>query len=103
MKIDVDVDQLRESQLDRAGSAAGVGFPAAMLDVMDIEDESPQELLTRAERKASTSATLPSTMTRVANLGRGVCTRSCAKMHDKPSQWSLLTSRLFYFDCTLAK
>ncbi len=63
MKIDVDVDQLRESQLDRAGSAAGVGFPAAMLDVMDIEDESPQELLTRAERKASTSATLPSTMT----------------------------------------
>ena len=63
MKIDVDVDQLRESRLDRAGSAAGVGFPAAMLDVMDIEDESPQELLTRAERKASTSATLPSTMT----------------------------------------
>lgn len=63
MKIDVDVDQLRESQLDRAGSAAGVGFPAAMLDVMDIEDESPQELLTRAERKASTSATLPSKTT----------------------------------------
>ena len=63
MKIDVDVDQLRESLLDRAGSAAGVGFPAAMLDLMDIEDESPQELLTRAERKASTSATLPSTTT----------------------------------------
>lgn len=51
MKIDVDVDQLRESLLDRAGSAAGVGFPAAMLDVMDIEDESPQELLARAERE----------------------------------------------------
>ena len=33
------------------GSAAGVGFPAAMLDVMDIEDESPQELLARAERE----------------------------------------------------
>lgn len=48
MKIDVDVDQLRESQLDRAGSAADVGFPAAMLDVVDIEDESPQELLARA-------------------------------------------------------
>ena len=29
MKIEVDVDQLRESLLDRAGSAAGVGFPAA--------------------------------------------------------------------------
>lgn len=51
MKIDVDVDQLRESMLDRAGSAADVGFPAAMLDVVDIEDESPQELLTRAERE----------------------------------------------------
>lgn len=51
MKIEVDVDQLREGLLDYAGSAAGVGFPAAMLDVMDIEDESPQELLARAERE----------------------------------------------------
>lgn len=52
MKIDVDVDQLRESLLDRGGgSAAGVGFPAAMLDVVDIEDESPQELLAQAERE----------------------------------------------------
>ena len=34
MKIEVDVDQLRESLLDRAGSAAGVGFPPAMLDVI---------------------------------------------------------------------
>ena len=51
MKIEVDVDQLRDSLLDRAGSAAGVVFPAAMLDVMGIEDESPQELLTRAERE----------------------------------------------------
>lgn len=50
MKIEVGVDQLRESLLNRAGSAAGVGFPAAMLDVVDIEDESPQELLARAER-----------------------------------------------------
>lgn len=51
MRIDVDIDQLRESLLDRAGSAAGVGLPAAMLDVMDSEDESPQELLARAERE----------------------------------------------------
>ena len=50
MRTDVDIDQLREGLLDRAGSAAGVSFPAAMLDVMDIEDESPQELLARAER-----------------------------------------------------
>lgn len=51
MKIEVDVDRLRESLIDHAGSAAGVGFPAAMLDVMDIEDESPQELLAQAERE----------------------------------------------------
>ena len=51
MRIDVDVDQLREGLLDRAGSAVGVGIPAALLDVMDIEDESPQELLARAERE----------------------------------------------------
>lgn len=51
MKISVDVDQLREGLLDRVGSATGVGFPAAMLDMMDIEDESPQELLARAERE----------------------------------------------------
>lgn len=90
MKIDVDVDQLRESLLDRAGSAAGVDFPAAMLDVVDIEDESPQESSwPEPNAKASISATLPSMMTRVANLGRGVCARSCAKIRDKPSQWSL--------------
>lgn len=51
MKIEVDVGQLRESLLDRAGSAAGVGFSAAMLDVVDIEDESSQEPLARAERE----------------------------------------------------
>lgn len=39
MKIEIDVDQLCESLLDRAGSAAGVGFLAAMLDVMDIEGD----------------------------------------------------------------
>lgn len=59
MKIDVDVDQLCESLLDRAGSAAGVGFPAAMLDAMDIEDESPQELLARAEREGLDPCDLP--------------------------------------------
>ena len=51
MEIEVDVDQLREGLLDRAGSAAGVGFPAAMLDVVVTEDESPQDLLARAERE----------------------------------------------------
>lgn len=103
MKIEVDVDQLRERLLDRAGSAAGVGFPAAMLDVMDIEDESPKSSWPKPNAKASTSATLPSTMTRVVNMGRRVCIRDCAKMRDKPSQWSLTTSRLLYFDCPQAK
>lgn len=103
MKIEVDVDQLRESLLDRAGSAAGVGFPAAMLDMMDIEDESPQELLDRAEREGLDLRDFAVAMTKVANLGWGVCTRSCAKMHDKSAQWSLMTSRRFCFDCTLAK
>ena len=42
MKIEVDVDQLRESLRDRAGSAAGVGFPAAMLEVVDIEASRPK-------------------------------------------------------------
>lgn len=51
IKINVDVGQLHESLFDRAGSAAGVDFPAALLDVVDIEDESPQELLARAERE----------------------------------------------------
>lgn len=51
MKIDIDADQLRESLLDRVGSATGVGLPAAMLDVVDVEDESRQELLARAERE----------------------------------------------------
>ncbi|MFR7751188.1 MAG: hypothetical protein ACLU1W_10865 [Collinsella sp.] len=62
MKIDVDVDQLRESLLDARVRQAG--FPAAMLDVMDIEDESPQELLSRAEREGLDLHDLPSTMTR---------------------------------------
>ena len=99
MKIEVDVDQLREGLLDRAGSAAGVGFPAAMIDVMDIEDESPQELLARAEREGLDLRDFAVD----DDLGWGVCTRSCAKMHDKPSQWSLMSSRPIYFDCTLAK
>ena len=74
MKIDVDVDQLRESLLDRAGSAAGVGFPAAMLDVVDIEDESPQP-----SAKASTSATLPSPMRTTVTI------QARAGNHNRPS------------------
>lgn len=42
MKIEVDVDQLREGLLDYAGSAAGVGFPAAMLDVMVSRTSRPK-------------------------------------------------------------
>ena len=36
-------------------------------------------------------------------MGRRVCIRGCAKMRDKPSQWSLTTLQLLYFDCPQTK
>lgn len=47
----IDVDELRQDMLDEAGTAMMGGFPAAMLDVSDIEDMAPEELLERAERE----------------------------------------------------
>ena len=47
----IDVDELRQDMLDEAGTAMMDGFPAAMLDVSDIEDMAPEELLERAERE----------------------------------------------------
>ena len=47
----IDVDELRCDLLDEAGTAMVSGFPAAVLDVSDIEDMSPEELLERAERE----------------------------------------------------
>lgn len=49
MKITVDVDELREYLKDMCGTAAFSGFPAAMLDVWDIERMDGYELCRKAE------------------------------------------------------
>lgn len=46
---DVDTDDLRDALMDEAGTAAFAGFPAAMADVVDLEDASLEELVERAE------------------------------------------------------
>lgn len=49
MEIRVDVDRLREHLIDEYGSAAFSGFPAAMPDLMDIENMNGYELCRKAE------------------------------------------------------
>jgi len=49
MEIRVDVDELRDYMMDYCGSAAFGGFPAAILDVADIERMSGYELCQKAE------------------------------------------------------
>ena len=46
----IDVDALRAYLLDYCGSAMMSGFPAALLDVVDIERASGEELCRMAER-----------------------------------------------------
>lgn len=45
----IDVDRLRAYLLDYVGTAAFSGFPAAIIDVMDISDMDPCELCRKAE------------------------------------------------------
>ena len=45
----IDVDRLRGYLLDYCGTAMLSGFPAAVLDVAEIEDMDPYELCERAE------------------------------------------------------
>lgn len=45
----IDVDSLRAYLVDYCGTAAFGGFPAAMLDVWDIERMDGQELCAKAE------------------------------------------------------
>lgn len=47
--MQIDVDALREYLLDYCGTAMFSGFPAAMLDVADIEGMSGYELCKKAE------------------------------------------------------
>lgn len=49
-RIEIDVDQLRAHLIDYCGTAACSGFPAAMLDVMDLEHMNGYELRQAAER-----------------------------------------------------
>lgn len=46
----IDVDALRKYLLDYCGTAMMSGFPAAILDVVDIEHASGVELCRMAER-----------------------------------------------------
>lgn len=46
----MDIDALRTYLLDYCGTAAFSGFPAALLDVVDIECASGHELCRIAER-----------------------------------------------------
>lgn len=45
----IDVDALRDYLLDYCGTAMLGGFPAALLDVADIEPMSGEELFRKAE------------------------------------------------------
>ena len=46
----IDIEALRAFLTDYAGTAAFSGFPAAMLDVMEIDSLSARELCCKAER-----------------------------------------------------
>lgn len=45
----IDVDKLRDYLEEYTGTAAFNGFPAAILDTIDIEDMDPLELCRKAE------------------------------------------------------
>lgn len=45
----IDVDALREYMQDLCGTAMFSGFPAAIIDLSDIDSLSPLELCERAE------------------------------------------------------
>ena len=48
--VKIDVDELRDYMKDYYGTAMVSGFPAAVLDVVDIERASGEELCRMAER-----------------------------------------------------
>lgn len=47
--MEIDVDELRDYMVDYCGSAAFSGFPAAILDVVDIERMDGYELCEKVE------------------------------------------------------
>lgn len=48
--VEIDVDALRDYMLDYCGTAMFSGFPSAVLDVVDIERASGEELCDIAEQ-----------------------------------------------------
>ena len=50
MQVEIDVEAPRAYLLDYCGTAAFGGFPAAILDVVDVERAGGQELCRMAER-----------------------------------------------------
>jgi len=46
----IDIDKLRRDLIDFYGTAAYNGFPAAMMDVIDVENVSPEKLIQLANR-----------------------------------------------------
>lgn len=50
MMATIDVDSLRSCLFDHCGSAMMSGFPAALLDIADVERASGDELCRIAER-----------------------------------------------------
>ena len=46
----IDIDKLRRDLMDYYGTAASNGFPVAMMDVIDVENASPEKLVQLANR-----------------------------------------------------
>ena len=46
----IDIDKLRRDLMDYYGTAANNGFPAAMMDVIEVEGASPEKLIQLAKR-----------------------------------------------------
>ena len=46
----IDIDKLRKDLIDFYGTAAYNGFPTAMMDVIDVENASPEKLIQLANR-----------------------------------------------------
>lgn len=51
MKIDIDVDRLRQGLVDHSGTAMAGGAWPAIADVSEVESVSAQELIEIAERE----------------------------------------------------
>ncbi len=51
--INVDIDALRDYLMNHTSTAAFSGFPAAILNVADIQSMSPRELCEKAEDMAA--------------------------------------------------